>query len=159
MKVRAANLGDASGIMAIWNPIIRLTTATFTTEEKTLPGTQSLIETAACALVAENDSGVRGFAISAPFRAGAGYVHTEEVTVYVAPEVRETGIGRQLLAALEENAAARGVTRLIVGVSGENVDAPDFFRRFGFAETARLPKVGFKFDREIDLIFMMKSLT
>ena len=101
---------------------------------------------------------VTGFALIAPFRAGPGYRKTKEVTVYLDPAAQGAGQGAALLDAMCDQAKAQGVTRIVAGIGGENPGAVGFFTAQGFTEVGRLPGVGFKFDREMDLILMMRQL-
>lgn len=159
MTIRAAAPGDAAAICAIWNPIIRDTFVTFTTEEKTESGIAAEISARRGAfIVAEHGGEVIGFAAFAPFRSGPGYVHTAEHTIHLAPRLRGRRIGRALMARLEAEARARGVRVLIAGVSGANPGGIAFHAALGFAEVGRLPGVGFKFGRWLDLVLMQKML-
>ncbi|NNK78222.1 MAG: N-acetyltransferase [Litoreibacter sp.] len=161
-QIRSAQPEDASAIIAIWNAIIRDTAITFTTREKSPEEIVSLI--AECKtenrpfVVAETAGQVTGFATLAPFRGGPGYARTLELSVHLAPDARGQGTGRALIRALEKNAAANGCHSLIAGISGENPDAVAFHERLGFREIARLPEVGRKFDRWIDLVLLQKFL-
>ena len=62
------------------------------------------------------------------------------------------------MAALEDHAKAAGVHSLWAGVSAENSAGIAFHRSVGFAEVARLPEVGHKFGRWMDLVLMQKIL-
>ena len=159
MTIRAARDGDAPAIAAIWNPIIRDTAATFTTEEKTENGVRADIATRGPAfLVAEEAGAVLGFATFFPFRGGPGYRHTREHTIILAPEARGRGLGRALIEALVAEARAQGVHTLWAGVSAENPAGVAFHARAGFEEIARLPEVGRKFDRWMDLVLMVRRI-
>jgi len=159
--IRAAAEGDIAGILAIWNPVIRDTLVTFNPVEKTAGEIARMIAERAAAghgfLVAE-EGGVAGFATYGQFRGGAGYARTMEHTVMLAPSARGRGIGRALMAALEEHARAGGARSMFAGVSAANPEGRAFHARLGYAEAAVLPAVGFKFGRWLDLVLMQKFL-
>jgi phosphinothricin acetyltransferase len=47
---------------------------------------------------------------------------------------------------------------MVGGIASDNLPSLALHERFGFVETARMPEVGFKFGRWLDLIFMQKLL-
>lgn len=158
MIVRPARPEDAGRIAAIQNPVIRETAITFNPVEKTEDEILQAISDLPCFLVAEDGGEVQGFGSYDQFRKGRGYSRTMEHTIVVAPEARGRGVGRALLAAMEKHARAGDVGSLWAGVSGENPQGVAFHVRAGFEEVARLPCVGYKFDRWIDLVLMRKWL-
>ncbi len=159
MIVRAATLQDAHCICEIWNPLIEQSVTTFTSELKTEQGIATDISARNGAFfVAEHDGEVIGFATYFPFRSGPGYALTKEHSINLAPNARGTGAGRALMDALEAHAKAAGVHSLWAGISGENLGGIAFHERLGFKHIARLPEVGYKFDRWIDLVLMQKML-
>jgi phosphinothricin acetyltransferase len=155
---RPACPGDAAAIATIWNHYIRETAATFNSVEKTAPDVAATIAANPCLMVAETEGRVAGFASFVQFRGGIGYRHTMEHTVLVAPGLSRRGLGRALMAALEDRARASGVHSLLAGVSGENPAGIAFHRALGYGEVARLPEVGRKFGRWMDLVLMQKRL-
>lgn len=159
MIIRQAEPRDIAPILTFWNPLIRETSVTFTTVEKT-PESLAADMAARCAAfqVAEEAGKVLGFASYGPFRSGPGYAHSAEHTVILAPAARGQGIGRELMTRLEEAARAADMHVLVAGVSGENIGAIAFHRAIGFAEVARMPEVGRKFGRWMDLVFLQKTL-
>lgn len=158
MSVRPAELGDAEGIAAALNPVIRNTTISFKPYELSLDEVRDLIATAPGIFVAEVDGKVAGYAAYDQFRRGAGYARSMEHSIILTPEARGQGVGRTLMAVVEDHARAAGVGSLWAGVSGENPSGVAFHARLGFETVAVLPKVGFKFNRWLDLTLMRKWL-
>ena len=157
MIIRPAHAGDAARLAALWNPWIETTAITFSTALKTPEGLATDIAARGDAfLVAEADGALLGFATFFPFRGGPGYARTKEHTVILAPEARGRGAGRALMAALEDEAQRQGVHALMAGISAENPAGVAFHAAIGFHEVARLPQVGRKFDRWMDLVLMQK---
>jgi phosphinothricin acetyltransferase len=158
MIVRAALEGDAAAIAAIQNPMIRDTAITFNSQEKTLAEIAASIRDLPCFLVAEEDGRILGFVSYVQFRRGVGYARTVEHTILLAPEAKGRGVGRGLMSAACDTARAAGIGSIWAGVSGENPSGVAFHAHIGFEEVARLPKVGFKFGRWMDLVLMRKWL-
>lgn len=159
MIIRQAGPGDIEAIRVIWNPLIRDTSVTFTTLEKT-PTTLAadIAARGAAFLVAEEAGAILGFATYGAFRSGPGYAHTAEHTVILASAAQGRGVGRALMAELEEAARAQRLHALVAGVSAENAGAIAFHTSIGFQQVAHMPEVGRKFDRWMDLVLLQKLL-
>lgn len=155
--IRAALPSDAPAIGAIWNDVIRSSTITFTSLQKSEAEIQSRIASRPV-LVAQAKGQVVGFATYGPFRDGPGYRHTAEHSVYVRPTEHGAGYGKALMAELEEIARRDGIRVLVAGIGGENAGAMAFHARLGYATAGRLRGVGTKFGRHLDLILMTKNL-
>ena len=159
MNLRAATGADAEAVAAIWNREIREGVSTFTTLEKSVENVRVAIEAeGAVFFVAELNGAVAGFATYGPFRSGPGYARTVEHTVYLAKAARGQGAGRALVAALERAAKAAGHHVMVAGVGSENAAGITFHKSIGFQEVGRLPEVGRKFDRWMDLVLLQKML-
>ncbi|RCW88687.1 GNAT family N-acetyltransferase [Paracoccus lutimaris] len=162
MTIRPVRDSDLAAILAFWNPLIRETTITFSSEEKTAEGLTAMIAARRSMgrefLVAEIGGAVLGFASYDQFRAGNGYVHAMEHTVILAPEAHGRGLGRVLMAGTEDHAKARGAHVMVAGVSGENAVGIAFHRALGYAQTGVMPQTGRKFGRWLDLVLMQKQL-
>lgn len=158
MIVRDAVGADVGAIAEIWNREIRDGVSTFNTIEKDIGALKATLASDAVCLVAEEETQVLGFATYGPFRSGPGYSRTMEHTIYLDDVARGKGIGRALMSVLEDRARAAGVHVLVAGVGGENRAGIAFHTRLGFEEVARMPQVGCKFDRWMDLVLLQKML-
>ncbi len=159
MTVRRATAADAPAIAEIWNVIIRDTMATFTTAEKQVSELVNQIKAAPNRWsVALRDGEVVGFAYFFQFRGGPGYAHSMEYSIHLAPQARGAGLGRALLAQVEQEARAEGAHALYGGVSGANPEGAAFHARTGFVKLATLPEVGRKNGQWIDLHLYHKFL-
>lgn len=157
-----AGARHARGIMAVWNPVIRETAITFNAAEKQENDLVRLIVSRADAglgfFVAEEQGEVLGFATYGQFRVGVGYARTMEHTIVLAPEARGKGLGKALMNRIEFHARDHGVHSMMAGVSAENEDGIAFHARLGYKMLVRVPEVGWKFDRWMDLVLMQKFL-
>ncbi|THH35795.1 N-acetyltransferase family protein [Aliishimia ponticola] len=155
--IRRATPQDAEAITAIWNPVIRDSTITFTTVQKTPEEIAQMIE-ARPVFVAAPAGQVAGFASFGPFRGGPGYTHVAEHTVMVAPGAHGQGIGRALIRAVMAEAKGRSIDILVAGISGDNAAAVEFHTALGFEIVGKMPGVGRKFGDVLDLVLMQKNI-
>lgn len=109
-------------------------------------------------LVAEAEARVAGFGSYGPFRRGEGYRRTVEHSVYVHRHFRKRGIGGTLLGALIDHATARRLGVMIGGISADQPASLALHRAFGFREVGRLPGVGEKQGRRLDLVLLARDL-
>lgn len=157
--IRQARAEDAPAIAAIWNHTIRDTYFTFTTAEKSPETLATLIQERGPGFLVAVDKGeVLGFATFGPFRNGPGYAHVAEHTIYLSDRAQGRGLGRALMAAVEQAARAAGKSILVGGLSGDNAGTIAFHAALGYVETGRMPGMGRKFDRALDLVLMQKNL-
>lgn len=155
--IARATQADAEQITALWNEVIAETTITFTSAPKTLAAIAELIE-AQPVFVARDGDTCLGFATYSQFRGGDGYRLTHEHAIYLTEAARGRGLGRGLIHVVEEHARGVGSHSLIAGISGENADGITFHTAMGFLHAGRLPEVGHKFGRFLDLVLMQKQL-
>lgn len=162
MTIRAATDSDADAICAIWNPVIRDSEITFNAIQKTPADIVAMVADKAAMghamLVAEGPNGLDGFATYSQFRNGIGYARTMEHTVVLAPVARGRGVGRVLMAAIEDHARAGGAHSIFAGISSGNPAGVAFHERLGYIHAATLRQVGWKFGRWFDLHLMQKML-
>ena len=162
LSVRDAIEDDLDGLLAIYNDVIRSSTAIFREQPATLEDRREWwrqrVEQGYPVLVATDDSGVLGFASFGDFRSWPGYRFTVEHTVHVRADARGRGIGRALMGPLIERAAALGKHVMIAGVDADNPRSIAFHERLGFTRVAHFREVGYKFDRWLDLVFLQRML-
>jgi phosphinothricin acetyltransferase len=109
-------------------------------------------------LVIEKAGSVIGFATYGTFRARAAYRTTMEHSVYVLESHRGQGYGKQLLAAIVEEARKNKVHVLIGGIDANNKLSILMHEAAGFTVAGHLHQVAFKFDRWLDLVFMERIM-
>ena len=109
-------------------------------------------------LVAMKGRDVVGFASFGDFRPFPGYRHTVENSVYVDERHHRAGIGRSLVTALIERATTLNKHAMIAGIDAANTGSIGLHASLGFIEVARMPEVGCKFGRWLDLVLMQKQL-
>lgn len=165
VTIRDAAAADLPAVCDIYNALVATTTVAWTDVPETLDERRRWFaeqrERGRPVLVAERGGRVVGFAAYGDFRGAGrwpGYRHTVEHSIHVRREAWGTGAGRALLEVLIERARAAGVHVMVAGIDGDNDAAIRFHERLGFEVTARMPEVGRKFDRWLDLVLMQRIL-
>ncbi|WP_420174419.1 GNAT family N-acetyltransferase [Luteococcus sp. OSA5] len=158
LHIRAATHDDIPAITRIYNESGVSTTASYDLEPVSTENRRVWLDErlngGTPVLVADDDGEVLGYASFGRFRDKAGYAHTVEHSVYVAPGSRALGVGRMLMLALIDRARADGVHTMVGVLDADNQTSIQFHERLGFVEAGRLRQVGRKFDRWLDAVFM-----
>ena len=161
--IEDASVADLPAILAIYNDVIATSTAVFSEDAVTLQNREEWMQARHAAgypvLVSREASGaVAGFASFGDFRTWPGYRFTVEHSIHVRADLRGTGVGAPLLAALEARARDCGKAAMVAGIDAENTASIRLHARAGFLHAGTLPGVAYKFGRWLDLTFMVKSL-
>jgi phosphinothricin acetyltransferase len=100
-----------------------------------------------------------GYAYVFPFREKSAFRKTVESSIYLGPAAVGRGLGTALLADLIERCTDAGLKEIIAVIADQGAAASlALHRKFGFVETGRMGKVGFKFERWVGIILMQRSL-
>jgi L-amino acid N-acyltransferase len=160
--VRPAAEVDLATIVAIYNDAVLNTTAIWNDAVVDLDNRQAWFDgrqrQGYPVLVAEEDGAVVGYGSFGDFRAFDGYRFSVEHSIYVAEGRRRRGVASAIIEALTARARELGKHVMIGGIAGDNLASLALHARLGFSEVGRMPEVGFKFGRWLDLVFMEKKL-
>lgn len=151
--------------MEIHNALIKTTTYEWTEVAHTLAEwTGRLAEKAERkepVLVLEDSGTVLGWASYGDFRDATrwpGYRFSVEHTIHLAESHWGRGLGRRLLESLMAMAIEAGKRVMVAGIDSSNEASVGFHARLGFAEVGRMPGVGDKWGRRLDLVLMQRDL-
>jgi phosphinothricin acetyltransferase len=163
--IRAATAADVPAMRDLFNALIPTRTITWRDHLAPLEEIEQWFADQHRAgnpvFVAEHDGEVVGYTTWTPFRGGPrfpGYAKSVELTIHVRTDQHGRGVGRSLIDRLLDEARRRDLHAIIAGVDGENHESIAFHSALGFVEVARMPEVGRKFDRWLDLVFMQRIL-
>lgn len=155
LSLRRATLGDARVIADIYNHYVATSTATFDTEPKTHGERIAWLTSRGDdypVFVAEKGGEVVGWGTLSPYRERPAWRPTAEVAIYLSPGHCGAGIGRALLQHLVEAARHSSLHVLVAQVVTENTASLALFDRTGFDRVGTLREVGWKFDRQLDVV-------
>jgi L-amino acid N-acyltransferase YncA len=162
VRIRPAELSDAEAIMAIYNPVVATSTATFDLVPRTLEDQQAWLSDrsgARIVLVAETEEGdVAGYAALSPYRERAAYATTVEDSVYVADAHHGRGVGRSLLDELVSTARAHGFHAMMARIVADHEASIALHSACGFQIVGHEREVGRKFGRWLDVTLMERLL-
>lgn len=153
-----ASRQDLAEILAIYNEVIRNSTAVYTDVELTDTTGETWFRAKLGSgfplIVARDASGVLGFGSFGEFRGWPCYQHSVEHSVHVRADCRGKGLGRALVTELMGRAAAMHKHVMIAGIDADNAASIKLHLGLGFTRVGHFHEVGFKFGRWLDLVFL-----
>lgn len=162
MQIRQAQASDAAAIADIYNDAVLNSTAIW--NEITVDEANRAAWIAErqgrgfpVFVAVENDE-VVGFSSYGDYRPYDGYRHTVEHSVYVRGDQRGSGIGRALMERLIDVARGTDVHVMVAAIEAGNVPSIRLHEKLGFVETGRMPEVGTKFGRWLDLVLLQLTV-
>lgn len=164
VELRVGRPGDLEGIFEVYNHYVHRSPATFEVDpvrradrrewfrEHSSSGRHRL-------WVATNlGDRVLGWATSSPFRPRAAYATTVETSVYCRPGFAGRGIGTRLYDALFASIQGEDIERAVAAVTLPNPASVRLHRRFGFRPVGTFHRVGRKFGRYWDVLWLERPL-
>jgi L-amino acid N-acyltransferase YncA len=110
-------------------------------------------------LAEDHHGAVLGYAYAGAFRHRPAYRWSVEDSIYLLPEARGRGIGRELLTRLIELCSEGGFRQMIAVIGGADNEASiRVHRSAGFRMIGTFEGSGFKFGRWIDTVLMQMHL-
>ncbi len=166
--IRDAVKEDAAELSEIYRYYVKNTAVTF---EYVAPSEEEFAERIGSTLkkypylVAEGEDGLIGFAFARAFRARPAYDYSAETTIYLCPDARRKGYGKELYSVLEHELACMGIKNLYACIavteredSFLNTDSPLFHEALGFCRCGGFNNCGYKFGNWYSMIWMEKII-
>lgn len=161
MNVRQVKDDDIMKITEIYNWYILNTTITFETETISPLKMKKRVQEKVAKhdwLVGELNQEIIGYAYYGSFRSRSAYNHTVELTIYLSQESTGKGFGKSLYGELIKSAKEHRFRELIGVIALPNQKSTILHQKLGFEEIGVLKKVGYKFNRYIDVGIWQKSM-
>lgn len=152
-----------SQILEIFNEAIVNSTALYDYKPRTMANMEAWFAAKSASSfpvvgLEDMEGSLLGFASFGPFRVQPAYKYSVEHSVYVRADQRGKGLGKVLLRLVIDAARVDDYHAVIGAIDADNKASIALHQAFGFKEVGRLPQVGFKFGRWLDLVFMQLTL-
>lgn len=168
IKIRKARIEDAEELLGVYTPYVEETAITFEYEVPTLADFRERIARVSQTypyLVALKEGKIAGYAYAHQFKEQAAYQLSVETSIYIDMDERHQGIGRGLYAELEKELKAQGILNMNACITYMDeadeylpLDSIHFHDTMGFTRCAHFHKIGYKFGRWYDMIWMEKMI-
>lgn len=150
--IRKPRPEDAAAAAALYNHYVLHSAATFETEPLSAEQMRLRLTAAVFCFVYERQGTIAGFCYAHDWKTRAAYRHTQEATVYVAPDCTGLGIGRRLVERLVAECRTTECRALIACITADNEASRRLFEAVGFRRVSYFEQVGRKFDRWLDVV-------
>ncbi|WP_137290974.1 GNAT family N-acetyltransferase [Natronorubrum halophilum] len=160
-RIRIAQPADAAAVRDIYAPFCESSAVTFEedapTEAEMADRIESTLETYPW-LVCAVDGEVVGYAYATTLRKRRAYQWTVELSVYVAADARQSGIGRGLYESLFAILERQGVCDAYAVTTVPNPETERFHDRLGFERLVDFPAMGYTETEWHDVAWWRRSL-
>lgn len=166
--IRVADVSDAQALLDIYAPYVRETAISFECEVPSPAEFRERIRQILQKypyLVALRGEEIAGYAYAHGFHERAAYARSVESSIYVRRDLRRSGVGRELYAALEHTLSMQHILNVNACVTCPNGSDPyltrgsfDFHCRLGFTPVGEFHSCGYKFGRWYNVAWLEKFL-
>lgn len=152
--IREASSADAAALLAIYEPVVRGSPATFELEP---PSVEEMARRVTQVterypwLVFERDETVVGYAYAGAYHPRPAYAWSCEVSVYVGEPARGAGAGKALLRELLARLTRADFVNAIARIALPNDASVRLFESHGFTHAGTLEGIGYKLGRWVDV--------
>jgi len=150
--IRIVQTSDASSICNIYNYYIKNTIISFEKELVSESEMKDRIQTSKLPwLVFEEKEIILGYAFASEWKARCAYRFSVEVSIYLNHKKTGKKIGMPLYEELISRLKNLNYHSLIAGIALPNETSVKFHEKIGFEKVAHFKKVGYKFNKLIDV--------
>lgn len=159
ITIRPATREDCPAILKIYNHAVLTTTATYDYEPRSLEHRLAWFDehqrNAYPIFVAVDPRhGIMGWSSLSRYHDRKGFRFTTENSLYVAADHRGQGAGKLLLQALVESCRDGRFHSIIAAIDASNEISIRLHHSFGFEQVGHFKRVGYKFNRWLDVVYM-----
>ncbi|RYZ52810.1 MAG: N-acetyltransferase family protein [Sphingobacteriales bacterium] len=161
LRFHEARKDSFQALAAILNHYVLHTTFTFHIKELSagdMEGKLLFNDSRFQSWVISQEDRIIGYCSLGPWKKQEAYAATSEISIYFDQTCVSKGHGTSAMHFLLEQARERGINNLIAGVSGENSQSLAFFEKNGFRRCAHFQKVGQKFGRDLDTVYLQRLI-
>jgi len=101
---------------------------------------------------------VVGFAFMRPYHSMKTFKRAAEVSYFLLPDVTRQGIGKAIIELFTQEAKKIEVDTLLADISSLNTQSIQFHEKMGFTPCGCFRRVGKKFNKDFDVVWMQKLL-
>lgn len=164
MTVRDATWEDLDTIVAIYNTTIASRMVTADTEPVTVASRVDWFRAhnpqhRPLWILQDDTQKITGWVSFQSFYGRPAYNATAEISIYLHPDARGKGLGKQALQYALNNAANLGIKTVLGYIFAHNTPSLALFHSFGFADWATLPNIATLDGQERSVIIVGKRLT
>jgi len=159
--VREVRPADAAAIAEIFNYFVATSFAAFPQQPVDDTFLDRLLQMTAglpVYVIESPQQRIIGFALLRPFEYGDTLSRTAEIVIFIRPEYTRNGLGQRVLRIMEEAARVRGIDTLLGCASSLNLPSIKFQEKNGYSICGLFKRVGRKFDRDYDVVWLQKFL-
>lgn len=168
IRLRIAEPEDAEEILAVYTPYVEQTAITFEYEVPTVEEFRGRIAHTLQQypyLVAEDETGILGYAYAGRFQTRAAYDWAVETSIYIRMDQKRRGLGRILYHALEEGLKEQGILNVNACIActeqeDEHLtnDSIYFHEHLGYRLVGTFYQCGYKFHHWYDMVWMERMI-
>jgi len=160
-EIRRVREADRNAVVGIFNYFVENSFAAYP-DKKVGPEIFDLLKNMSRAgvfYVAETaDKEVIGFALLRHHQVAEAFNRAGEITYFILPPHERRGLGSRFMETIIIDARAADVETLLANISSPNEVSLNFHLKHGFKECGRFRRIGQKFGRDFDVVWMQKFL-